>query len=218
MKVANVILVWFTVQKHQRLHKGGHIWFNHVPMVKLHILPAATMRGMFCKFCWQWPLYICPRHLPIIFKWFILQNWKCYMVFCYLDAIFSIILWKANNYLNLRERKSDIYFQIALIVSQILADRICKYVLLIVLAAKRSIFVISTWSDHMCMWPTSTDKYLIFSAKKWRKTVYLISMLFPMFKWQSSTIACSGVCSSWCILHIFVQPLNYLISYTDIQV
>ena len=40
---------------------------------------------------------------------------------------------KANNYLNIRERKLDIYFRIALIV--ILVDRICKYVLLIVTVA-----------------------------------------------------------------------------------
>ena len=43
------------------LSKAGriHIWFDHVLIAKEHILPAATMRGMFCKFCLQEPLDIC---------------------------------------------------------------------------------------------------------------------------------------------------------------
>jgi hypothetical protein len=47
-----------------------------------------------------------------------LQNGKCYKVFSCLGAIFNIISQKAYNYLNIKERNLDIYFQIALTVSQ----------------------------------------------------------------------------------------------------
>ena len=73
------------------------------------------MKRMFCKFCPQGPLDICQGYLPIFLKWFILQNGKCYKVFSCLDAIFNIILY---NYLNIKENNLDIYFQIALMVSQ----------------------------------------------------------------------------------------------------
>jgi hypothetical protein len=48
---------------------------------------------------------------------------------------------KANNYLNIKEKNLDIYFRIALHNSypEILADGICKYVLLIVAAGERCI-------------------------------------------------------------------------------
>ena len=87
------LTVWMKIA----IHKVGHmhIWFDHMPIIKIHISPAATMRGMFCKFCPWGPLYICPRHLSVFLKWFILQNWKCYMVFSHLDAIFSIVFQKS---------------------------------------------------------------------------------------------------------------------------
>ena len=54
---------------------------DHVSIAKIHLTPAATMRRMFCKFCPQGPLDICKKYLPVLFKWFVLQNGKCYKVF-----------------------------------------------------------------------------------------------------------------------------------------
>ena len=50
-----------------------HIWFDHMPIKKIHISPAAMMRGMFCKFCLQTFIYS-SKTPAIFFKWFILQN------------------------------------------------------------------------------------------------------------------------------------------------
>jgi hypothetical protein len=65
-----------------------------VPIAKMQLLPVATMRRMFCEFCPQAPLYICPIHLPSFLTSFILQNGKCYKVFSHLDAIFSVIFMR----------------------------------------------------------------------------------------------------------------------------
>ena len=83
--------LWWNINKVGRMH----IRFDHVPIAKMHRLPAAMMRRMFCKFCSQGPLNICPIHLHIFFKWFILRNGKCYKVFSHLGAIFSVILRKS---------------------------------------------------------------------------------------------------------------------------
>ena len=44
-----------------------HLRLDHVPIAKIHLSPAATMRKMFCEFCPQVPLYICQKHLHIYF-------------------------------------------------------------------------------------------------------------------------------------------------------
>jgi len=95
-----------------------HIQLDHMLITKIYLLTVTTMRRIFCKLCLQGPLDICPRHLHIFFKWFILQNGKCYTVFSHLDTIFSIIWRKANNYLNIKEKYLNIYFRIALMISQ----------------------------------------------------------------------------------------------------
>ena len=40
-------LVYFSKVGHM------HIWFDHVPIAKIHILPTAMMREMYCRFCSQ---------------------------------------------------------------------------------------------------------------------------------------------------------------------
>ena len=76
------------------------------------------MRRMFCKFCLQGPLGICKKYLPVFFKWFILQNGKCYKVFLVWMQSSVLYCEKAYNYLNIKETFLDIYFQIALMVGQ----------------------------------------------------------------------------------------------------
>ena len=76
------------------------------------------MRRMFCKFCLQGPLGISKRYLPVFFKWFILQNGKCYKVFLVWMQSSVLYCEKAYNYLNIKGNFLDIYFQIALMVGQ----------------------------------------------------------------------------------------------------
>ena len=81
------------------------VQLDHMPITKIHISPAAMMRGMFCKICLQRTFIYSSKTPAYIF----LNDLFC-KIESHLDAIFSITyIAKKPITISISERENQIF-------------------------------------------------------------------------------------------------------------